>query len=569
MVQSSLATKSHSFDLVRGEIENTIKQAEKSLERFQENRESGEDLQNCVDFLNQLRGIFTLVELRGGTLLCLESVALANEVPVGATDDKNLLLTALSNALFTMRRYVEYYHRQQTDHPELLLPIINEVREARGDKPFPDSCFFEVDVSNIPDCCADYDIEPLEAENEKDFEIHARRFRLMYQVGLLGLLQERNVDISTRLMGRSVQGFSRLCKGQPLAQFWCLLLTVFNTMQDRELGAEKNRKRLFMKVERYAREVVRVGPVAMGKTAPDSILKELIYILYRSGSGNPEVRRILDACQLEPAAYTEQLMLVHRKQLYGPGADVLRSLADALHEELNQLKDKLDIVERGIDPDIAELGAIAESLSRLSNTLLILDLKKLSKVARQEANRLLEWESAGTYPGEAELYSVADAVLNIEDAAHQLVTHGITDETDELANRVRQDEHSLYLREALIVVTDEARAALTLAKRAITAFLESDFDKLHLANVPDTLMSIWGGMVLLEDEQAAQIILQVSTCIDDNLLNAPHAPESRLLEALADALTSLEYYIEGMGLQDDRNPELLRLAETSLRDAGL
>ena len=91
MVQSSLATKSQSFDLVKGEIEQTIKQAESSLERFQENRERGEDLQNCVDFINQLRGIFILVELRGGTLLCQEAVTMANDVPVGANDDKNIL----------------------------------------------------------------------------------------------------------------------------------------------------------------------------------------------------------------------------------------------------------------------------------------------------------------------------------------------------------------------------------------------------------------------------------------------------------------------------------------------
>ena len=90
MVQSSLATKSQSFDLVKSEIEQTIRQAESSLERFQENRESGEDLQNCVDFLNQLRGIFILVELRAGTLLCQEAVSMANDVPV-------MLNTIISN----------------------------------------------------------------------------------------------------------------------------------------------------------------------------------------------------------------------------------------------------------------------------------------------------------------------------------------------------------------------------------------------------------------------------------------------------------------------------------------
>lgn len=107
MVQSSIATKSQSFDLVKAEIEQTIRQAEAGLERFQENRESSEDLQNCVDYLNQLRGIFILLELRGGILLCQEAVAMANDVPVGATDDKNILLTTLSSALFILRRYVE------------------------------------------------------------------------------------------------------------------------------------------------------------------------------------------------------------------------------------------------------------------------------------------------------------------------------------------------------------------------------------------------------------------------------------------------------------------------------
>src|SRR5690554_7736153 len=57
MIDATVARKkSSSFDLVFKEIEHTIHEAEGSLERFQENRESGEDLQNCIDCLNQLRG---------------------------------------------------------------------------------------------------------------------------------------------------------------------------------------------------------------------------------------------------------------------------------------------------------------------------------------------------------------------------------------------------------------------------------------------------------------------------------------------------------------------------------
>ncbi|ERP95239.1 chemotaxis protein [Marinobacter sp. ES-1] len=568
MVQSSLATKSQSFDLVKSEIEQTIKQAEASLERFQENRESGEDLQNCVDYLNQLRGIFLLVELRGGTLLCQEAVSLANDVPVGANDDKNILLTTLSGALFILRRYVEYYHQQREDHPELLLPVINDLREARREKPYPESCFFDLDVRERPDFCKGMAIPALDG-GEDEYDILARRMRLTFQVALLGVLRGRNEVVSKKLIARSARGFARLCQGAPMGQMWCLLATVADTMLDRAMVFSKARKRLLMRIKKYAREVVYVGKVATAKDAPDSLIRDLIYLLYRSGSGNPEVTGVLSAWNVIPSDFPDSLLEAHSRRLYGPGSDVLKSLSEALQEELNQLKDKLDIIERGIEPDLAELVSIAESLERLANTLVMLDLNRLAGVAREEAARLRQWQKEDRLPEEDELYRLADSVLGVEDAVMQIVSRGITSETDALATGNRRAEESIYLQEAVWVVADEARSALTLAKRAITAFIESDYDKLHLANLPGTLRGIWGGLEMVNDPQAASVIARVAASIQERLLDAREAPVSQVLEALADALTSLEYYIESIGRREDRNADLLKLAESSLDDVGL
>ncbi|RKR79019.1 chemotaxis protein [Marinobacter nauticus] len=568
MVQSSLATKSQSFDLVKSEIEQTIKQAESSLERFQENRESGEDLQNCVDYLNQLRGIFILVELRGGTLLCQEAVNLANDVPVGANDDKNILLTALNSALFILRRYVEYYHQQREDHPELLLPVINDLREARREKPYPESCFFDIDIKERPDFCSDLGLRPMD-DAESEYEILARRMRLTFQVALLGILRERNEAVSKKLIARAARGLARLCQGVPMGQMWCLLALVSDTMLDRAMGFSKARKRLLMRIEKYAREVVYVGKVATAKDAPESLIKDLVYLLYRSGSANPEVTRVLSAYQLGPAEFPDALLEAHSRRLYGPGTDVLKSLSEALQEELNQLKDKLDIIERGIEPDLAELASIADTLERLANTLVMLDLNRLASISREEAAKLRKWEEENRLPAEEELYRLADSVLGVEDAVMQIVTRGITSETDALAGADRSRDESVYLQEAIWVVADEARSALTLAKRAITAFIESDYDKLHLANLPGTLRSIWGGLQMVDDPIAADVIARVATSIQERLLDAREAPASQVLEALADALTSLEYYIEGVGRREDRNIDLLKLAQSSLDDVGL
>jgi hypothetical protein len=281
------------------------------------------------------------------------------------------------------------------------------------------------------------------------------------------------------------------------------------------------------------------------------------------------VTRVLSAYQLGPAEFPDALLEAHSRRLYGPGTDVLKSLSEALQEELNQLKDKLDIIERGIEPDLAELASIADTLERLANTLVMLDLNRLASISREEAAKLRKWEEENRLPAEEELYRLADSVLGVEDAVMQIVTRGITSETDALAGADRSRDESVYLQEAIWVVADEARSALTLAKRAITAFIESDYDKLHLANLPGTLRSIWGGLQMVDDPIAADVIARVATSIQERLLDAREAPASQVLEALADALTSLEYYIEGVGRREDRNVDLLKLAQSSLDDVGL
>lgn len=563
MTAASIAAKANSFELVQSEIETTVKQAEKNLERFQENRESGEDLQNCIDFLNQLRGIFVLVEIQGGVLLCHEAVSLANEVPVGATDDKNNLLTTLNNALFILRRYIEYYQQRGEDHPELLLPIINELRVAIKNKPFPDSHFFEIDMARKVDHCANFG----EGETTEitDFDQRARRLRHMYQVALLGIIREQNLDVSTKLLTRSALGLSKLCANTPLSGLWCLLAIVGQAIMDRQMEATKSRKRLLMKVERYTKELVYVGKVVTSKTAPDSIIKELLYLLALSGSNNQEVSDILHAYGVEPLALNEQNLVSHRKRLFGPGADVLRSLSGALLEEISQLKDKLDIIERGIDPDVTDFSVISAGLEKLTSTLVMLDLNQLADLASSQNTALKAWSEGGKPPTEEELISVANAVLNIEQAIKRFEETGITPELDNSILGEQGVENSPYLSEAMIVVTDEAQSGITLTKRAITAFVESNWDKMHLANVNTTLNAVRGSMFIVGEERLAAAISASAECINDELLEKDTRPDESILDTLADILTSLEYYIETISGRESVNADLLSLAEESLK----
>jgi hypothetical protein len=556
------ATTVSSIELVQTEIESTIHQAELSLERFQENRDSGEDLQNCLDYLNQLRGIFVLIEVQGCVLLCQESVALANEVPVGANDDKNALLTNLSNAIFILRRYTEYFSHQRVDHPELLLPIINDLRVARKAKAFPESHFFDFNPN------VQFDATLLlglgETSKLSDFEHHAKRFRHMYQVGLLDMLRDRNTEISLNLIGRAARGSLKLCAGEPLSQFWSLVVVVSETMIKEGLQITDLRKRLFMKIEKYLREMALVGSVVSGKAAPDSLRKNLLYLLALSRSDSADVKAILNGFAVKELDFDEHTLLAQSKRLFGPGADVLKSLSKALQEEIIQLKDKLDILERSGEPHEEDVDFICGVFERLSGTLSMLDLPNISKACDAQAQMVKAWNDQDKPASEKELFAVADAVLSIEQAVKLFEDTGAQPELN-LQSGGNTNSESPFLFEAVIVVIDEVLSGLALAKRSITSYVESKGDKLHLENIGGVMDSIRGAMLMIERPRVAEIIVNCTDCINVELFENESLPEDRMLETLADSMTSLEYYIESMSYKETLNDELLKLSEESLK----
>ena len=558
------STSLSSIELVKPEIENTIHQAEKSLERFQENRDSGEDLQNCLDYLNQLRGIYVLVEVPGCVLLCQESVNLANEVPVGASDDKNSLLTNLSNAIFILRRYTEYFCQYKIDYPELLLPIINELRVARKSKPYPESHFFDLTPNQDFDATKLLD-EP-EQKKLEDFAHHAKRFRHMYQVGLLDLIRENNIEISLRLLNRASRGCVRLCYGEAMAEFWALVSILTEVCLSESLSINDPRKRLFMRIEKHLREMALLGETVAEKSVPDAIRKELLYLIALSGSKSERIQSLLAGFNVTPFDFTELDLQRESRRLFGPGADVLKSLSSALQEELIQLKDKLDLLERHGDPQAEDISFIASVFERLSSTLSMLDLPKISLACDQQVKRVSQWLEQEKDVTDTELMQVADVVLNIEQAIKCFEETGIQadiDTSDQAGN-----EQGPFLIEAILVVIEESKLGLSLVKRAISSYIDSDGDKLHLANVSQVLIGIQGAMAMIGQERASVLLNSCVTCIKVELFENESLPDSKFLETLADGLTSLEYFIESMNVKGSVNEALLKLTEESLASIG-
>lgn len=553
-----MVTGATSLSLVRDELFATIEQAELSLEQFIGERSNGHLLQQAVEGLQQIRGTLKLIELTGAEMLAQEMLDQANDIPAGAGNERDEQLSALSSALYVLRRYLESVDASRQEIPELLLPSINELRRAGSQALLPESYFFSVRLDQP---------RPTRARATSD-DVHAdgRRLRHMYQVGLLGYIREQNPVASLRLMGRAMERLDALLGEQPAARLCWIAAGSIEAIIDGQLLPRRSRKQLFSRLDRELKNL-QGNP---GYEPPRAMLKELLYLVALADSKGERSERLRAALSFTSLPFTDHMLEEEYQRLAGPGHAVLRSLSTAIRDELTAVKDLIDLIERG-SAHGESFGNLHTVLGKLGKTLGMVGLTSAGNALQAQMPIVASWNEGGEVTGDT-LNRLAEAVLYVESMVASL-ERGERREVrppEVLPGQEAESFATHQLAEARIVVVDEAQAGLSLAKRAITAYLESNGDKLHLANVPVTLQSVRGGLLFLNQGRAALLVGACGDYIQSRMLEAAQMPSEQMLETLADALTSLEYYLEaGAVLRPETTPSVLDLAEESVRALGM
>ena len=106
------------------------------------------------------------------------------------------------------------------------------------------------------------------------------------------------------------------------------------------------------------------------------------------------------------------------------------------------------------------------------------------------------------------------------------------------------------------------------AKNSIVNFIASQWDHSEIEDVPELLDSIRGGLQIIPLPQAAKLLGACSTYIRESLLATKAIPDWQQLDRLADAITSIEYYMERLSEGSQDNERILKVAEESVAKLG-
>jgi chemosensory pili system protein ChpA (sensor histidine kinase/response regulator) len=554
------------LDWVRGEIQDTLTQSQQALEAYVDNRDDTARLRFCLNYLHQVHGTLQMVELYGAALLTEEmeklTQAILNET-VTNTDDA---VEVLMQAILQLPQYLEHLASSKDDFPLVLLPLLNDLRAARGEALLSDTSLFKPDLTQA--------LKPAPAnvsQRLQDPKVlgHVRKLRQMFQFALAGVIREADLDAHFDYMQKVIERLVRLCKNTPRGELWRAGGAFVETLQEHANPVNTAVKSLLRELDAEIRRLTDEHVDILQQPAPEALLKHLLYYVARARDlDTRRVSELRDSYRLSHALPSDDDVDAAKNRVSGPGRDAIHSVVSALNEELAKLKDQLDLFVRSDMRQNDELDELLPGLRQVANTLAVLGLGIPRKVVTEQIELVEKLSDQPDPVDDGTLMDIAGALLYVEaslaglDSDRQRDSGGSDDETQTINLGSRE------LGEASSALLRESRNTLEQVKSAIVNFIASQWETGEIEHVPGLLHSIRGGLTLIPLDRVADMLASAERYVTDVLLGGKQIPDWKQLDTLADAVTSIEYYLERLADGIGENDSVLALAEASFRELG-
>lgn len=553
-----------SLKMVHDELLATIEQSALRLEQFSNDRTNGELLQSCIEGIKQIRGTLSLIQLRGVDLLADELLEHINDITLGEDPSTNKRLDLLTTAFFMLPRYLEFCLQTSRSMALLLIPHINELRQARRAPLLPESYYFAFEPLKVTRALQ-------HAPLQEDISILVRRLRHMYQTGLLKVLQGSQVKPSFGIMCRALERLESACGASVLSNFWWLANASLSAISEENLRITKSRKMLFSSLDREIKRLQFEGSAVLNREPDAALVKELLYLLTLSKSATEKSKAVAAAYGLRPLSYSDAELAREMEFLKGPSVNTINSMAAVLTDELHSTKNILERAAQSGAELLTESPELLDTLKKIADILAIVGLVSPSNGLKQEIEKIQRWQTSGEAVNPADLLGVADTLLYVESTIAGLGKSNLSDEKLAQINALSRDDvmANNQIAEAEKLVIDEIESGLAMVKRALSAFSESSYDKGHIANISATLDSVRGGMFVLGLPRAAKVVAGCMQFINESLMDdEQQAAIQHMMDTFADAIISLEYYLDSVKVDKKADTEVLRIAEESLEALG-
>ena len=557
------------LDWLIHEIGETLKEARQALEAYVENPKDSVRIRFCLTHIHQVHGSLQMVEFFGAAMLAEEMEKLTQAMIQGAVANPAEAQEVLMRAILQFPVYLDQVKATRKDNPLVVLPLLNDLRAVRGESLLTDTKLF---VPNLAPAKKVSGIRSAAAHDNVQFQSMALKLRQMYQYAAAGYIRSVNSDENLAYLQKVFNRLHKLTQGTARHALWDICLALAEALEIDALEMSVAIKNLLRQLDKEIKILAVHGTKALNSYTNDELIKNLLYYVARAGkhapgfNHNSHLQRVYETYHLDEA-------LIEGKEsgddssniLSSPDPEAMRSVVEALKTELDIIKHALDVCLSGGDSQ-SVLNEALPVVKRIGDTMAVLGLGDLRKQVLEQGAALEMMANSDSQLSHEQLMSIASKVIEIEDSLDGLAQQQYAN----VNNDAPSSEADITLTRAKESVLRESRNGLEHAKDAIIEYIASQWDRVHLQNVPDTLREIRGGLEIMPLPRAARILGACARYIEEQLLTQEITPQWSSLDTLADAITSVEYYLERLsgGSTKEENDLLLTVAEESVATLG-
>jgi chemosensory pili system protein ChpA (sensor histidine kinase/response regulator) len=543
---------SQTLHIVAKELATTLNDARASLEAYAERSDQRALLEKCADQLHSAHGVLRLVEVYGAALLAEEMEHVTRYLLSSDNDQKRQVdgLDALMRAMVQLPTYLERVLSGGRDLALVLLPLLNDLRSVRGSPLLSEGTLLLLNLKS------DQPAQPqLQRLGEQSISVAqwARRLRPRFQIGLLGYIRGERAVQNLEILAKVAEKLEQIATTQPVFQLWWVTGAILEAVRANGLEGSATLKRLLGQADRQIKVLYELGEARYCLDPPVDLLNNLLYYVARASTSGGRIAAVRASFKLTELLPVDDSIEHERESLSAPSVKLMRTVAAAIKEDLSKVKDVLDIFVRRGGGRSDELAPQLELLKKISDTLGVLGLGELRQRIQEEISELSDIVTDGKTPPEESLIKVAGVLLSVEDSLDdQLVRLILPTTTDASATDLPAGQ-DLEFRLVSEAVLRECIVNLARIKEAVSIAVQKpgDFPPQGLDNVPQLLRGITAGLLMLGKGRAVELMDAIGTQVRKLIEPGAPAPDAIRLERVADAIVSIEYYMET--LQSGRN----------------
>ena len=519
---------------------------------FAESPDDTGSLRACLTALHQVNVTLQMVQLDGPTQVAREMEDMAQALMNSSVPDVEKAQEVLMQSILQMPAYLYRIQREQADTEANYMPIVNNLRLARGEERIGDYSEEEAkeDLSAFQTPAGDESLAAFESGNGAT---NVPKLRARYQQALVAVIKKSSVEENLTLIGKVFSMLIKLCGNSPVGNLSRLGLASIEAITSGAIKLNSNSANALKAVDKVLKQLSEDGVEGLNQPISDDLVQSFISVIDGASKDTP---KIVDAREVYKSKGGGDDTF--EEVAIGPDDETLSAVARILKEELTSVTDKLDLFVRSAACNDSDLVELLPMLEQISSTLVVVGLTQHQETVGEQVAFIKSVKDGEATPDEEHLLDMARALIEIE--ASLGVLAGDSDGGD--------GESFGDLNDAQAAVVSETRNGLAKCKDAVIEFVSSDFDYDKLETLSDALLALRGGLLIANQERSGDVLVAASHYVNQ-LMSGKVRPELSHMDDLADAITSIDYYLERL-LESANDPyiQMIEVAEEAVEKLG-